>query len=115
MADHHPPLREIRPAPANLKADAWNHVGFYNDGGGSELDKRHVGPGHSQEGDLIDDCTPPHWAVMGDEPFPKGSAHFTVIRRPEPPLPLQQIPQMFLCEMRSLPAPVTVKHGEKRH
>ena len=42
MADPHPPRREIRKAPSNLKVDVWKHFGFYNVDGGSELDKSHV-------------------------------------------------------------------------
>ncbi|XP_061880718.1 zinc finger protein with KRAB and SCAN domains 2-like isoform X1 [Entelurus aequoreus] len=34
-------LREIRPAPSNLKADVWQYFGFYDVPDGSRLDKSH--------------------------------------------------------------------------
>lgn len=41
-----------------------------------EADVLTEGPGHSQEGDLVDDCTPPHGAIVGQPgPLPHNTVH----------------------------------------
>lgn len=60
------------------------------------------GSGHSQEGDLINDCTPPHRTVMGQSgTFPHNTVHprflhYTTLRRIR--MKLLSLKQAFLTK-----------------